>query len=268
MKTLVQFIMNASAAAKAWLLAADAAAQKALLSLTKSDVGLGNVDNTSDASKPVSTAQAAAIAAKIGGSVGSVANRLVKSLNTDTLTVTSTGITVDASNNVSGVGTISSGTVTTSGNLVAGGLTINPTNGASTLLQTFAIVIHTSNMLTLRHGNNDYVSVRPNSASGTYTPAGYGAIGFANTSNALGAYIVPTAAGTLAMRTAAHGDANLTAGAITASGLMCAGVYTFATVPSASSNSGKFLRISDRSQKHAYSDGTNWRFFGDDAIIS
>lgn len=56
--------------------------------------------------------------------------------------------------------------------------------------------------------------------------------------------------------------------AITASGLMCVGVYTFATVPSASSNTGKFLRISDRSQKHAYSDGTNWRFFGDDAIIS
>jgi hypothetical protein len=55
---------------------------------------------------------------------------------------------------------------------------------------------------------------------------------------------------------------------LTASGLMCAGVYTFATVPSASSNTGKFLRISDRAQKHAYSDGTNWRFFGDDAVIS
>ena len=34
------------------------------VSLEKADVGLGNVDNTSDASKPVSTAQAAAIAAK------------------------------------------------------------------------------------------------------------------------------------------------------------------------------------------------------------
>ena len=61
---------------------------------------------------------------------------------------------------------------------------------------------------------------------------------------------------------------NLTSTAITATGLMCCGVYTFATVPSASSNTGKFLRISDRAQKHAYSDGTNWRFFGDDAIIS
>ena len=34
------------------------------ITLEKADVGLGNVDNTSDASKPVSTAQAAAIAAK------------------------------------------------------------------------------------------------------------------------------------------------------------------------------------------------------------
>lgn len=34
------------------------------VSLTKSSVGLGNVDNTSDMNKPVSTAQATAIAAK------------------------------------------------------------------------------------------------------------------------------------------------------------------------------------------------------------
>ncbi len=39
------------------------AALKTALGLTKSDVGLGSVDNTSDASKPVSTAQAAAITA-------------------------------------------------------------------------------------------------------------------------------------------------------------------------------------------------------------
>ena len=35
-------------------------------SVTKTQVGLGNVDNTSDASKPVSTAQAASIATKVG----------------------------------------------------------------------------------------------------------------------------------------------------------------------------------------------------------
>jgi hypothetical protein len=42
----------------------DASTAKTFLTLTKGDVGLGNVDNTSDANKPVSTAQASAIAAK------------------------------------------------------------------------------------------------------------------------------------------------------------------------------------------------------------
>jgi hypothetical protein len=40
------------------------------VTLAKSDVGLSNVDNTSDASKPVSTAQAAAIAAVTLSSLG------------------------------------------------------------------------------------------------------------------------------------------------------------------------------------------------------
>jgi hypothetical protein len=42
--------------------AADTKVSTAVAALTKSSVGLGNVDNTSDADKPVSTAQAAAIA--------------------------------------------------------------------------------------------------------------------------------------------------------------------------------------------------------------
>lgn len=62
--TLTQLILNATAAGKSMLTAANAAAQKTLLSLTKSDVGLGNVDNTSDANKPVSTAQQTALDAK------------------------------------------------------------------------------------------------------------------------------------------------------------------------------------------------------------
>lgn len=46
------------------LAAANAAAAKILLSLTKADVGLGNVDNTSDAAKPISTAVQAALDGK------------------------------------------------------------------------------------------------------------------------------------------------------------------------------------------------------------
>jgi hypothetical protein len=62
--TLVQLILNATTAGKSMLTAANAAAQKTLLSLVKGDVGLGNVDNTSDASKPVSSAQQTALDAK------------------------------------------------------------------------------------------------------------------------------------------------------------------------------------------------------------
>lgn len=40
-------------------------ADTALQALTKSDLGLGNVDNTSDANKPISTAQATALAKKV-----------------------------------------------------------------------------------------------------------------------------------------------------------------------------------------------------------
>jgi hypothetical protein len=40
------------------------AGKQGAVTLAKGDVGLGSVDNTSDANKPVSTAQAAAIATK------------------------------------------------------------------------------------------------------------------------------------------------------------------------------------------------------------
>lgn len=63
--TLVELILNATEAGKSMLTAANAAAQKTLLSLVKGDVGLGNVDNTSDANKPVSTAAQTALNAKV-----------------------------------------------------------------------------------------------------------------------------------------------------------------------------------------------------------
>lgn len=47
---------------------ASVAGRTGAVTLVKADVGLGNVDNTSDANKPVSTAQAAAIGAKVNKS--------------------------------------------------------------------------------------------------------------------------------------------------------------------------------------------------------
>lgn len=63
--TVTDLILDATAAGRAMVRAANASAQKTLLSLVKADVGLSDVDNTSDAAKPVSTAQQAALDAKV-----------------------------------------------------------------------------------------------------------------------------------------------------------------------------------------------------------
>lgn len=63
--------------------------------------------------------------AGIGGSVGSVTNRLVKSSGTGGSTVQSTGITVDGSDNVSGVGAIDCGSVTATGSGFSAGIAAN-----------------------------------------------------------------------------------------------------------------------------------------------
>lgn len=79
------------------------------------------------------------------------------------------------------------------------------------------------------------------------------------TGNAADVVLAP--AGTEKVRVAANG-------LVTNVGPVRMGVYTFATVPSASTFSGGMIRISDRAQRTAYSDGTNWRFTADDVIIS
>lgn len=171
----------------------------------------------------------ATASAGIGGSVGATDNRLVRSDGTGGSTVQSTGITVDDSNNVSGMGSLGCTSINGSSNstftgyvAAVGGVYIGSFDG--------------------------FVTKSGSGASRTLDLCGVSIVRARNESNSA--------------------DGPFSASSITASALMCCGVYTFSTVPSASSNTGKFLRISDRAQKHAYSDGTNWRFFGDDAIIS
>jgi len=57
-------------------------------------------------------------------------------------------------------------------------------------------------------------------------------------------------------------------GAATLSGPLYLAPITFATLPSASAQTGARYRITDRSQRECYSDGTNWRFAADDAIVT
>lgn len=105
------------------------------------------------------------------------------------------------------------------GTMTLGGTTINPANGAITIGQTFGITMSTSNAFVVRHGRGDTTMVRTTDGIvSTFSPAGYGALSLGNGSNAIGAYFTIPVAGTLAIRNAAHGDAALMAGAITASG--------------------------------------------------
>lgn len=82
---------QASAYGLSILAAANAAAAKALLTLVASDVGLGNVDNTSDANKPVSTAQQAALDLKLN-----IASYTALDVLTKLLTVDGTASGLDA----------------------------------------------------------------------------------------------------------------------------------------------------------------------------
>lgn len=58
-------IADASAFGRTWLTSANAAAAKPTLALTAADVGLPNVDNTSDLDKPISTAAQTALNGKV-----------------------------------------------------------------------------------------------------------------------------------------------------------------------------------------------------------
>lgn len=108
--TLVQLILNATAAGKSMLLAANAAAQKVLLSL-------GNVDNTSDANKPVSTAQQTALNAKVTGPASATDNAIVRFDTTTGKLCQSGAVTIDDSGNVAGVAAVTvSGSYGFSGN--------------------------------------------------------------------------------------------------------------------------------------------------------
>jgi hypothetical protein len=258
--TLAQLILNATAIGRSLLLAADELAVRNLLDVRSAsevtDEILGAVADLQPAD-----ADLTAIAALSTTAFG-------RSLLTQ----------VDASAARSAVGLGAASTPTFSGlnagggNVVSGGLTINPTNGGVTIGQTFGVILQTSNMLQLRHGGNDYCAVRPTAGTGAFTPAGFGAIGFTNISNAIGVYIVPTAAGTLAVRTAAHADANFTAANVTASGLIGLGTYTVATLPSAAANPGRIAQVTDSSvtangsavaggganRVMVFSNGTSW----------
>ena len=86
--------------------------------VTKAQVGLGNADDTSDADKPISDATQTALDAKLDDFTSTTDNALVRTNGTAGEAVQDSGIIIDDSNNMSGIGTISSGSITIGGDVV------------------------------------------------------------------------------------------------------------------------------------------------------
>lgn len=136
----------------------------------------------------------------IGGSVGSTTNRLVKSSGTGGLTVQSTEITVDASDNVSGVGTVGCGAITASGAVGITGITT--INAALNLMDPFSrlnlcngnvkVKYQTTNLFELlNNAENAYANL----ACGAITASGViaAASNSAHTFGAIGTQVLLTA---------------------------------------------------------------------------
>jgi hypothetical protein len=119
-------ILGNNTSATAAPTAITSSALKTMLSLTKSDVGLGNVDNTSDLSKPISTATQTALDLKEDKANKSNDGTLASASTTLFPSVYAVKTYVDSKVSSSGSGTIT-GVVTTAG-LTGGG-----TSGAITV---------------------------------------------------------------------------------------------------------------------------------------
>jgi hypothetical protein len=103
-------ITDAGASGKDVLRASTVAAIKTVLALVKTDVGLANADNTSDANKPVSTAQQSALNLKADSSA--VASSLA--LKSDKTTVTAgTALTTRNTTDADDAGVITSASAVT-----------------------------------------------------------------------------------------------------------------------------------------------------------
>lgn len=70
----------------------------------RTNLGLGNVDNTSDANKPVSTAQQTSLDAKVTGSASSTDNAIARFNSTTGKLIKNSGVTIDDSNNLAANG--------------------------------------------------------------------------------------------------------------------------------------------------------------------
>ena len=144
--------------------AASAAAAKTTLALVKADVGLSNVDNTSDAAKPISTATATAISA--------LAPKANPALTATTPAPVLTTVTTPA---------LSGWTLTGSATYSAGSITVGPASGSlSTDIPVTNDTVYQIDLTTSASTGGD-VTVSLGAASATYPAAGITSVTIAAT---------------------------------------------------------------------------------------
>lgn len=191
-----------------------------------------------------------AVSAGIGGSVGATDNRLVRSDGTGGSTVQSTGITVDDSDNVSGVGTLGCGAITSTG---AASISQNSTTPTLALSNTTGLQARltdgtrTVGLLAFTSSGVDALLIRNGTNSGN-----------ANLEASRGTFTICRATGNII------GEA-----------LVFVGMYTVGTLPSAASNDRAIAVVTDSSvamsgnygatvsgggsnKVKVFSNGTNW----------
>jgi hypothetical protein len=209
------------------------------------------------------------LSGNIGGSTGATANRVLTANGTGGSTLQASPVTIDGSGNVTGAAAI-----TASGDIRVGASSveyINLSSNTNSTIQAYSNALGAHYLLIgdstgsggpmeFRIGAGGLLSWQStNRADAGTTDLAFGR----DSAGVLGAWTT----------TAKTTRAAFTAADITASGLMCAGSYTVATLPSASANAGKFAVVTDSSvttngtnvasggsgRVMVFSNGTNWK---------
>ena len=146
-------------------------------SLSKSDVGLGNVDNTSDLNKPISSATQSALASKLSLTGGTVTGPTdfedsvsIDDLNVGTMVVTGAASFVNGINANQLTGSIPSALLPS---YVDDVLEYNSSANFPSTGETGKIYVATNTNLTYRWSGSQYVEISPSLALGTTSSTAY-----------------------------------------------------------------------------------------------
>ena len=204
----------------------------------------------------------------IGGSTGSTDNRILRADGTGGATVQNSAVTIDDSGNISGLGTVGCGAIT-SGSINCSGIT------GTQVIQT------NTNGFACSIGGNGYRFLSGGyficSSNGVFkfsdnADTSFGRLQLGGTTSSFPAIKRNSAA--INFRLADDSaDCNITAATATLSALLFVGAYTVATLPAAASNTGALAQATDSSvttngstvaggganRVFVFSNGTNWK---------